>query len=170
MTLKPTDPISGTSLAAQNCSESGGGLFPKSKAHLLKELLKDPNTYEQLDSAWRLAMWLMLVETGVVVSSYEQIARQLGSISKSTVRKWVDTLVGKGVMQRKQKGNEVELRLLGDYMQVASASSDIHVPCQVESPVPAGMLALTKIIEGTEELGGQIAIRIDGLRMGTRKC
>lgn len=141
----------------------------QSKSELLAQLMGKPETYDQFESAWRLAMWLMIVENGVVVCSYEHVASRLGNNSRATVRKWADLLVQKGVITRKQKGNDVELRLLGDYMQVAEAPADINVPCQILPPVHPNMLALKKIFDGTDELGGQIAIRIDGLKLSGRR-
>ena len=140
-----------------------------SKADLLADLMKRPETYDKFESAWRLVMWLMVAEKGIAINSYENIAVCLGTTNKSTVRKWADTLVNNGVIERNQKGNQVELRLLGEYMTCATAPSEIHVSSQILPPIPQGMLSLKKIFDGTEELGGNFSIRIDGIKMGGRK-
>ena len=140
-----------------------------SKAELLADLMRKPETYDKFDSAWRLVMWLMMVQEGIAINSYENIATNLGNISKSTVRKWADTLVNNGVIERTQKGNQVELKLLGEFMTCATAPSEIHASSQILPPVPKEMLSLKKIFDGTEELGGNFSIRIDGIKMGVSK-
>jgi len=139
------------------------------KADLLANLLKKPQTFDEFDSAWRLAMWLLMVQNGIVINSYENIATNLGNISKSSVRKWADTLVKHGVIERTQKGNQVELKLCGEYMTCATAPTEPHTASQILPPVPPSLLALQKIFDGTEELGGNFSIRIDGIKMGSRK-
>jgi hypothetical protein len=154
--------------AGSGCEPIGktdsGSAIP-TKTLLLTELLKKPEVYDQLDSAWRLVMWLMMVEHGVVICGYDEIAERLGG-SKHTVKKWAEVLEGKGLLEKKPNGKVVELRLTGDFMKIALAPDAViaenPVPRQ-ESPV---MNALAKIIEGTEELGGQITMTLSGCNLG----
>jgi DNA-binding IclR family transcriptional regulator len=141
---------------------------PPTKSRLLAELLRRPETYEQMDSAWRLVMWLMLVEGGTVVCGYEQIAGRLGG-KKHTVKHWVTSLVAKGVIERKPKGNQMALSLTGDYMRVATAPDAIQadIPAtRLESPVVSSVM---KVAEGAKELGGQVTITITGCDFGGGK-
>lgn len=136
-----------------------------SKAESLANLMRNPTTYDKCDSAWRLAMWLMMVENGITINTYENIALCLGDISKSSVRKWADTLVVNGVIGRTHKGNQVELKLLGDYMACATAPAKIHVMSETLPPVSQSLVSLRRLIDSSTELGGTFSIRIDGIKV-----
>lgn len=163
----PNSQLEKLPLPAQRSKPETTGLLTKSA--LLADLLSKPDVYDRIDSGWRLVMWLMMVKSGVVIESYDVIAEQLGSISKSTVKRWADELVEGGIMERKQKGARVELKLIGDYMKVANAPDVTHATAPVSYTETADMTALQKIAEGTEELGGQMVITIQGCQLSKKK-
>ena len=111
-------------------------------------------------------MWLMVAEKGVAVGGYDEIAKRLGNVSRHTVKNWADSLETNGVVERKPKGKRVELRLTGDYMRVAAAPDVIHVETTAVQHESPALLSLKKIIEGTGELGGQVALTISGCDFG----
>ncbi len=139
------------------------------KSMRLAELLRRPGAYDQIDSAWRLAMWLMLTEKGVVVCGYDEIAERLGDVSRHTVRKWADALEAKGVLERQSKGKVVELRLKGDYLEVAAAPDAIRNEGPAVRQASPAVLSMMKIIEGAGELGGRVAMKIEGCDFGVGK-
>lgn len=160
--------MEGGALSTDKSAVVGNGAVTKSQ--LLAELMGKPETYDQIDSAWRLVMWLMLVEDGVVVMSYDEIAERLGSISKSTVKKWADGLVEKRVMERQQKGTRVELKLTGDFMRIAKAPDSARVESTMPGAESPALLSLKKIAEGAEELGGHIVITVQECQLGNGTC
>ena len=111
----------------------------------------------------------MLVEDGAAVMSYEEIADKLGAISKSTVKKWADGLVEKGIMEREQKGKRVGLKLAGEYMRVAVAPDMALVSSESTSSDSPAMVSLKKVFDGAEGLGGEVTITIGGCKVGKGK-
>jgi DNA-binding transcriptional ArsR family regulator len=135
------------------------------KSRLLAELLMKPESYKPIDSAWRLTMWLMLVVNGVTVCGYDEIAVQLDS-NKSTVKHWADSLVAKGIVDRKPKGKRVELRLTGDYLRIATATDVIYAERPTAVQQSPSTLCFTKILEGAKGLGGRLTITIGDCDLG----
>jgi hypothetical protein len=139
-----------------------------SKSMLMAELMTDPETYDRFDSAWRLAMRLLLSKDGKLCGDYGDIASQLGAVSKDSVRNWVKRLVEQKVIEVDQKGWQLTLTLLDKYMAIATAPDVIHDSIQVLPPEDRAVAALRKIADGAEELGGRIVLTIQDCTVGKR--
>jgi hypothetical protein len=149
-------------------SGSSAGNGAATKSGLLAELLSKPETYNRIDSGWRLVMWLMLTMNGAVVESYDLMAQQLGNISAASVKNWALHLEREGILEREQKGKRVSLKLVGDYMKIAAAADEIHTG-ELMRPESHAMVSMNKIAEGAGELGGHITITISGVEFKVGK-
>lgn len=138
----------------------------KTKSELLAELMSDPVTYSKLDSAWRLAIKLLLSKNGRIQGTYADIATQLGGISPDSVKNWVRKLADQSVVSHQQKGWEITIALTDAYMSIATAPEVIlnETPSAPQSSRES--TALDKIIEGSNALGGNMTITINVSKMG----
>jgi hypothetical protein len=136
------------------------------KSELMAELMSRPETYDRFGAAWRLAMRLLHSTDGVLVGTYQDIAALLGSTSRDSVKNWAKRLAKHGVLTMDQKGWQVTLRLLGDYMSIARAPLTLNRTVTFAAHEDPRLAGLKRIAAGAAALGGHINVTIEGCTFG----
>lgn len=132
----------------------------KCRATLMAEVINEPAVLTEIGAAWLLYLRLVLVESGRVVGTYDEIGQPMGATGK-TVRNWVNGLEKRGVVTCERLGHRVSVELLGRHMTIAKAPDHIVKTIAAETiPLSPRMMSAMKIMEVAESSGSPVEFKM----------
>lgn len=130
-----------------------------SKSALLIDIMHKHEVLDAIGPAWRLYLWLVLVEGGRVVGSYDEIAEKTG-VNNRLIRNWAGRLEGKGITQNSSKGKRVEISLLEPHKSISMAPNYIEKELPNSVPTDDTIMGMLQIYEGAKKAKSNIEMKV----------
>ena len=130
-----------------------------SKTVLLMEIMHKHDTLDAIGPAWRLYLWLVLIEGGRVVGSYDEIAEKIG-VNSRLIRNWSARLEEKGITQNNLKGKRVEISLLEPHKSISMAPDCIEKELPNSAPTDDTIMGMLQMYEGAKKAKSNIEMKV----------